>query len=301
MKKKKGVATLLAAATLTLTLTISTPALAVSSYGTQQWYLNYLQQYTTGRVAPAQPVPAQPPAAPTKPAEPSQPATPPVGQPAQPQTPPAEQPSQPSNPAPAYPSQPLYSSPYPGQSANDWYLNYLRKYQYGGVYTPAPSQPAGPSQPTQPTTPSNPAPNDPVTPPSYDIPSYLTPEEQELLRYINNERTANGRGIVTVDPELVRIARLRAEKMIELGGIEHNLPDYGTAGKQLTREGYKYAYLGEDLASAGSVYQAHKQLVASSAHREIMLDPRFTKIGIAVAHWKNRPGVVVVEIFVQPC
>lgn len=299
MKRKKGTATLLAAAILTVGLAMSTPALATSSYGTRQWYLNYLQQYSTGRFGLAQPVPAQPPVAPTEPVEPSKPAAPPAGEPTQPQTPPAEQSPQPSNQAPAS-SGPVYSRPAPGQSTNDWYLNYLRQYQYGGVYTPAPSQPTSPSQPTQPTTPSNPVPNEPVSPPSYDFPSYLTAEEQELLRYLNDERTANGRGVVTVDPELVRIARLRAEKMVELGGIEHNLPDYGTAGKQLTREGYKYAYLGEDLASAGSVYQAHKQLVASSAHREIMLDSRFTKVGIGVAHWKNRPGVVVVEIFVQP-
>lgn len=281
MREKKGIVALFLAVTLALTLNISVPALAASSYATQQWYLNYLQQYSTGRLGTGQAAPAQPSTV----------------QPSPSQNPPTGQTSQPSNPAPAYPSQPVYSNPYPGQSANNWYLNYLMQYQPGRVYAPAPSQPISPSQPSQPT---QPAPNDPVSPASYDVPSYLSAEEQELLRYINNERTANGRGVVTVDQELVRIARLRAEKMVELGGIEHNLPDYGTAGKQLTSEGYKYAYLGEDLAAAGSVYQAHKQLLASSAHREIMLDARFTKVGLAVVHWNNRPGVVVVEIFAQP-
>lgn len=306
MKRKEGTATLLAASTLVLSLTISTPALATSSYGTQQWYLNYMQQYSSGRLGPAQPTPAQPPAPtdpdvtppgePAEPAAPAQPSNPPAGEPAQPGNPPADLPSQPSNPPATSPTAPVYSSPTAGQSVNDWYLNYLRQYQYTRPYVPAPSQPGT-------SNPSDPAPNAPVdrpSQPSYDVPTYLTPEEQELLHYINEERAANGVGVVTVDPELVRVARLRAEKLVELGGIQHDIPGYSTAGKQLTREGYKYAYLGEDLAAAGSVYQAHKQLVKSSPHREIMLEPRFTKVGIAVAHWKNRPGVVVVEIFVQP-
>lgn len=282
MKRKEGTATLLAASTLVLSLTISTPALATSSYGTQQWYLNYLQQYSSGRFRPAQPTPAQPPA-------PTDPDVAPPGEPAEPAAP-----APPSTPPATSPTAPVYSSPTAGQSGNDWYLNYLRQYQYTRPYVPAPTQPGTSNPPGQPSAPSDPAPNDP------DVPAYLTPEEQELLQYINGERAANGVGAVTVDPELVRVARLRAEKLVELGGIQHDIPGYGTAGKQLTGEGYKYAYLGEDLAAAGSVYQAHKQLVKSSPHREIMLEPKFTKVGIAVARWKNRPGVVVVEIFVQP-
>lgn len=187
------------------------------------------------------------------------------------------------------------------QPTSNWYLDYLNRYQ--------PARPIGDTPADQfrlpvvflPSVPQNPPADRQSTPSELPVgnPS-LTAEEKQLMSYINEERAKNGVGPVVVDPELVRIARLRAEKLVELDYFGHNIPGYGTAGQQLSRDGYRYAYVGENLSAAGSVYQARAQIVRSSAHRQIMLDPKFTKVGIGIAHYTNKAGIVVVEIFVEP-
>lgn len=103
-----------------------------------------------------------------------------------------------------------------------------------------------------------------------------------------------------VDPELVRLARLKAEDVATYDYFGHTSPTYGTPGQMLTNAGYRWAAAGETIARAGSVYKAHAMLMASSAHRQIILSEEYTKVGIGVAHYRGRPGLVVVELFVRP-
>ena len=286
MNKKKGVLTPLAAFALVLSLTISTPALATSAYETQEWYLNYLQQYSSSRMTVGQPSPTQLPVS-SRSAQTTQ----------LPNTRPPQTTIPPANPPSRY-----YPAPWgTPEQTNNWYLDYLNRYRPTGPIGYTPADPSRPPATTPPRAPQS-LPTDPQSPPS-EPPAdnaSLTAEEQQLMSYINEERAKNGVGPVAEDPDLVRIARLRAEKLVELDYFDHNIPGYGTAGQQLTRDGYRYAYLGENLSAAGSVYQAHAQIVRSSAHRQIMLDPKFTKVGIGIAHYTNKAGIVVVEIFVEP-
>jgi len=285
VNKKKGFRAPLTVSALVLSLAMSTPALATSAYATKEWYLNYLRQYSGSRTAATQPASTQMPTTSRAP----QTAQPPTTRPLQTTIPPGNLPS-------GYYQVPQGTP----QPTNNWYLNYLNRYQLTG---PIANRPANQSQPpaAPPGVLQNPSPDRESTPsePSADNPS-LTAEEEQLMSYINEERARNGVGPVVADQELVRIARLRAEKLVELDYFDHNIPGYGTAGQQLTRDGYRYAYVGENLSAAGSVYQAHAQIVRSSAHRQIMLDPKFTKVGIGIAHYTNKAGIVVVEIFVEP-
>lgn len=270
MRKKLSTLTVITVTAITV-LALSATAWGAPAYGSAEWYLNYMQKYSTSLLTPSQPSPTPTP----------NPTPDPNPIPA-----PNPTPTPKPNPTPSYPSNP--------QQNPNWYLDYLNQYQSTRPSSPTPSTPA--PQPT-------PTPNLPVDkdPEPEQPPASLTAEEQQLLSYINQERAKVGAAPVTVDPELVRVARLRADKLIELDSYEHNIPGYGTAGQQLTREGYKYAYLGENLAAAGSVYQAHANLMRSSSHKAIMLDPKFTKVGIGISHYTgNKSGIMAIELFAQP-
>jgi uncharacterized protein YkwD len=128
----------------------------------------------------------------------------------------------------------------------------------------------------------------------------LTEEESRLYTWINRERAAAGRAPVSVDPELMRLARLKAQDVATYDYSGHTSPVYGTSGQMLTRAGYRWAACGEVIAKAGSIYKAHVMLMASSSHRQIILDGSYTRVGIGVARYSGQPGLVVVEIFVRP-
>jgi len=278
VKRKFMTLTIVAVAIITV-LALSATAAAAPAYGSTDWYLKYMQQYSSSPLTPSRPttqVPSQPNPTPTPTPDP-EPAPNPTPTPS-------------PNPTPVYPTNP--------QQNPNWYLNYLNQYKYTRPSTTTPVTPVPQPNPN----PDPPADNDPEPEqPPVETPTGLTAEEQQLLNYINQERAKVGAGPVTVDPELVRVARLRADKLVELGTYEHNIPGYGTAGQQLTKEGYKYAYLGENLAAAGSVYQAHANLMRSSGHKAIMLDPKFSKVGVGISHYTgNKSGLMAIEIFAQP-
>lgn len=250
-----------------IVVAISSLAWGAPAYGSAEWYLNYMQQYSGS------------PSTPSQPQTPSLPKPNPIPTPTPtPEPKPAPQPN--PSPAPTYPSN-------SGQNPN-WYLDYLNQYQNIRPIAPIPTNP-------HPIPDPKPNPTPPVT-----KPTDLSSEEQQLLDYINRERSEAGVDPVVLDPELVRVARIRATKLVETGTYEHNIPGLGTAGQHLTKEGYKYSLVGENLAAAGSVYQAHANLIRSNGHKSILLDPRYTKVGVGIGRYSgNKSGVAVIEIFAR--
>ncbi|MGI6129699.1 MAG: CAP domain-containing protein [bacterium] len=275
--KKKLLSLTVVTVSLVAVLALSATTWAAPAYGSAEWYLQYMQQYSNSPLTPSRPT------TPTPTPNPKPNPTP------NPTPNPNPTPTPRPNPSPSYPTNP--------QQNPNWYLDYLNRYQNNRPSTPYPTSPApSPNPNPNPNPPDGGQPEEPPT----DIPAGLTAEEQQLINYINQERAKAGVGPVTVDLELVRVARIRANKLVEIRSYEHNIPGLGTAGQHLTREGYKYSYLGENLAAAGSVYQAHANLIRSSGHRAIMLDPKFNKVGVGVSRYTgNMSGVMVIEIFAQ--
>jgi uncharacterized protein YkwD len=189
--------------------------------------------------------------------------------------------------------------PAPGQSVEQWYLEYLQQYSPSTLKLPASSAPSSPA-PAAPASggTSQPQTQAPQTVP--EPPSGLTAEEAQLFRWINQERLKAGRSPVEADPELMRLARLKAQDVATYDYYGHTSPTYGTPGQMLTAAGYPWSACGETIAKAGSVYKAHRLLMASSAHRAIILSPTYTRVGIGVAPYVGRSGLVVVELFARP-
>ena len=136
--------------------------------------------------------------------------------------------------------------------------------------------------------PSNPNPD--PNPPS----SGLTASEQEMFNLLNNERTSRGLRPLQLDMQLVRLARLKSQDMINKNYFSHYSPTYGMFNTMLSNNGVSFRASGENLAGASSVQQAHSSLMNSSGHKANILKSGYTHIGIGIA-----PGGPYGNMFTQ--
>jgi uncharacterized protein YkwD len=137
-----------------------------------------------------------------------------------------------------------------------------------------------------------------------DLPDGLTlvadPEaEQEMLKLVNAERTSRGLPVLELDPRLVPIARQHSEEMFRLKYFGHQSPVNGSPFDRLAAAKISYSRAGENLAYAHSVAVAHRGLMDSQGHRENILRPEFTRIGIGVIS-AGSYGRMFTQLFVTP-
>lgn len=124
-----------------------------------------------------------------------------------------------------------------------------------------------------------------------------------LVDMANADRGANGARSLTVSPVLTAAAQAKANDMAAKGYFSH----FDAQGKGpwdwMREEGYQYRYAGENLAiqfsESGDVERAW---LNSPAHRQNLLDDRFTEVGIAVAQgmYEGQPTTFVVQFFGTP-
>ena len=107
---------------------------------------------------------------------------------------------------------------------------------------------------------------------------------------VNQLRAGAGLGQLPRSYELDLKAQAQAQRMADAGTIFHSasLPSGVSPGWQL---------IGENVAMAGSIPQAESTLEASPPHRENLLNPYFTEMGIGAAQKGNM--VFVAQVFVQ--
>jgi uncharacterized protein YkwD len=87
--------------------------------------------------------------------------------------------------------------------------------------------------------------------------------------------------------------------MFKLKYFSHESPNAGSAFDRLKAAGIGYSRAGENLAYAQSVAVAHRALMDSPGHRENILHPEFTRIGIGVIN-AGAYGRMVTQLFITP-
>ncbi|WP_028306655.1 CAP domain-containing protein [Desulfitibacter alkalitolerans] len=155
---------------------------------------------------------------------------------------------------------------------------------------PAPSKPA--PQPSQPA-PAQPAPSKP------DQSSILTADEQKMLNLVNQERARAGLPALKVHTELVKLARLKSQDMINNRYFSHQSPVYGSPFDMMRSAGISYTRAGENLAGASTVERAHTNLMNSPGHRANILNKDFTHIGIGIVDG-GPYGKMFTQMFIRP-
>lgn len=185
--------------------------------------------------------------------------------------------------------------------------NYLHNLQYSNKNTPEqkpeqeqPQQPHEPQQPQQPEkqTPAQEE-NTPSQPEgSQSEVSGLTFAERQMIDLVNKERVARGLQPLKVDMDLVKLARMKSQDMIDKGYFSHTSPTYGSPFEMMRKYGVSYRMAGENLAGAPTVELAHKNLMQSPGHRANILRPQFTHVGIGIVDG-GPYGKMFTQMFIQ--
>lgn len=126
--------------------------------------------------------------------------------------------------------------------------------------------------------------------------------ENELLGFVNRERTNRGLAPLGRDETLMHLARNQSRNMAEQGFISHNRPS-GDLQTRMSRAGYVYKVARENVASARTVSKAHRALLNSPNHKSNILAPDVTRIGIGVVMDPASPCgeyLYITEVFASP-
>lgn len=134
----------------------------------------------------------------------------------------------------------------------------------------------------------------------------LTPEdasrlEDQVFQLVNLERAEAGLPPVVIDPALQKIAADYACRMIDDGFFGHRNPASGYGpGERAMIGKYSFFAVGENLA-AGQETTADVMRVwmESPSHKAIILDERWSELGIAV-RLGGRYSIYWVQVFGDP-
>lgn len=126
----------------------------------------------------------------------------------------------------------------------------------------------------------------------------LGTQEQQMVDLVNRERTKNGLSPLSVDLEVARVAGIKSQDMVDNNYFSHNSPTYGSPFDMMKKFGISYLHAGENLAGNTTVEKAHTALMNSSGHRQNILSPNFTHIGIGV-RTSPKYGYVYTQMFIS--
>lgn len=125
----------------------------------------------------------------------------------------------------------------------------------------------------------------------------------EVATLTNKNRTEQGLAPLSINPLLTQAAQMKAEDMANNSYYAHVGPDGKTPLYWLDAVGYKYLNAGENLVIDRDASRAAVDAWMNSAdHRQNILRPQFTEIGIGVAagHYKGLDTIYVVQEFGTP-
>ncbi|MFH1427029.1 MAG: CAP domain-containing protein [Patescibacteria group bacterium] len=125
---------------------------------------------------------------------------------------------------------------------------------------------------------------------------------EELINLTNEERIDAGLNSLTANQLLTKAAYDKAQAILASGKFQHNIDDKKFSD-WVRDTGYKYSYVGENLAidfytNEGII----KAWLNSELHKKNLLSSYYDEIGIAVVEDKfnNQPATLVVQIFGAP-
>ena len=127
--------------------------------------------------------------------------------------------------------------------------------------------------------------------------SGLTSDELEVLNLINAKRTANGLSALKIDNELQKVARLKAQDMVNKNYFSHTSPTYGSPFDMMKSFGISYKTAGENIAGHSSNSGAVEAWMNSSGHRANILNSSYNYTGIGVVKSPTY-GKVYVQMFI---
>ena len=125
----------------------------------------------------------------------------------------------------------------------------------------------------------------------------LTADEQETFNLINKQRQQNGLSALKIDWEVQRVARIKAQDMVNNNYFSHTSPTYGSPFDMLKSFGITYRTAGENIAGNSSNSSAVEAWMNSSGHRANILNSSFNYTGLGVVNG-SKYGKIYVQMFI---
>lgn len=127
--------------------------------------------------------------------------------------------------------------------------------------------------------------------------SQMNSDEQEVFNLINKQRTNNGLTALKNDNEVQRIARIKAQDMVNNNYFSHQSPTYGSPFDMLKSFGISYKSAGENIAANSSNSGAVTAWMNSSGHRANILNSSYNYTGVGVVS-SPKYGKMYVQMFI---
>lgn len=125
----------------------------------------------------------------------------------------------------------------------------------------------------------------------------MNSDEREVFELINKQRTNNGLKALTVDNEVQRVARIKAQDMVNNNYFSHTSPTYGSPFDMMKSFGISYKTAGENIAGNSTNNGAVTAWMNSSGHRANILNSSFNYTGIGVVS-SPKYGKMYVQMFI---
>ena len=130
------------------------------------------------------------------------------------------------------------------------------------------------------------------------VTSQMNSDELEVFNLINKERSNNGLQALKNDNEVQRIARIKAQDMVNSNYFSHQSPTYGSPFDMLKSFGVSYKSSGENIAGNGSNSSAVTAWMNSSGHRANILNGSYNYTGVGVVS-SSKYGKIFVQMFIE--
>jgi len=127
--------------------------------------------------------------------------------------------------------------------------------------------------------------------------SSMNVNEKEVFELINKQRTDNGLKALVVDEEIQRVARIKAQDMVDNNYFSHDSPTYGTPFQMLNNFKISYKTAGENIAGNSTNTGAVNSWMNSSGHKANILNSNYNYTGIGVVS-SPKYGRIFVQLFV---
>ena len=125
----------------------------------------------------------------------------------------------------------------------------------------------------------------------------MSADEKETFDLVNQQRINNGLQALKVDEEVQRVARIKAQDMVDNNYFSHNSPTYGSPFDMLNSFKISYRSAGENIAGNSSNSAAVTAWMNSSGHRANILNSSFNYTGVGVVK-SSKYGKIYVQVFV---
>lgn len=127
--------------------------------------------------------------------------------------------------------------------------------------------------------------------------SNMNSDEKEVFDLINKQRTNNGLDALKNDSEIQRVARIKAQDMVDNNYFSHTSPTYGSPFNMLKSFKISYKTAGENIAGNSSNSSAVTAWMNSSGHKANILNSNFNYTGIGVVN-SPKYGKMYVQLFI---